>query len=143
MTRRMVIASLAAGGAIALAAAMAWPDSRMISRDIGCASVEAGRGREICQALSDSMQWTWMGHAIISPGWRVTWDSLLRVYCREHIGPPDIPTLKSMAFAADWRLQDGAQNLIRLVDGTNEAETSIFNPRNPDYLLKSGCRDFR
>jgi hypothetical protein len=33
----------------------------MISRDIGCANVNSGRGKDICNALSASIEWTWMG----------------------------------------------------------------------------------
>jgi hypothetical protein len=134
---------LAGAGVIALVLAMAWPDPKMISRDIGCASVAPGRGNEICHALSDSMEWTWMGHAIISPGWRVTWPALRRVYCRESISAADIPALETLKQGLDWRLQYSADGLIRLVtnrDGNgSEPETSIFNPANPYYLLKGGC----
>jgi hypothetical protein len=142
VTRRTAISTVAVLGAVALLLALGWPDKRMISRDIGCANVEPGRGQQICRALSDSMEWTWMGHAIISPGWRVTWTGLRRVYCHEKIELVDVPVLKTMAARSDWRLQDGAEDLIRLTGGgaTAEPENSIFNPKNPDYLLKDGCR---
>src|SRR5215471_15491388 len=105
MRPHITIPALAVAGVIALVLVMGWPDKRMISRDIGCANVTPGRANEICQALSDSMEWTWMGHAIISPGWRVTWNALRRVYCREGISASDLPTLEMLKQGSDWRLQ--------------------------------------
>ena len=88
-----------------------------------------------------------MGHAIISPGWRMTWIGLGRVYCREKIVAADLPELEVLKRGSDWRLQDGADSLIRLISskGNNgaEAETSIFNSQNPDYILKNGCEGLK
>ena len=143
MRIRFVILSLVGAGIIGLLLAMVWPDQKMASRDIGCAKVPGARGKEICQALSESMEWTWMGHAIVSPGWRVTWKGLRRVYCREKMSVADLPVMEAMKTAPDWRLQDGSDDLIRLIGSTGgsaqESENSIFNPANPDYLLKGGC----
>src|SRR5258708_30044427 len=143
MRRSIAMPALVVAGLIALVVAMAWPDKKMISRDIGCAGVAPARGKEICDALSDSMEWTWMGHAIISPGWRVTWSALRRVYCREKIGGTDLTALETMKRGSDWRLQDGADELIRLVGSSggaaNEPENTIFNPTNPHYVLRDGC----
>lgn len=120
-----------------------WPSGPMASRDIGCAQVQLQRGREICQAISGAMEWTWLGHAIIAPGWRPSWQGLRRVYCTENIGMADIPALEELTRRSDWRLQDVAGNLLRLVAATagksDEPETSVFNPQNPEYLLKGGC----
>jgi hypothetical protein len=89
------------------------------------------------------MEWTWMGHAIVSPGWRVTWNALRRVYCRAGIGAADVPVLEALKSGSDWRLRDGADGLTRIVrsrDGSAvEPENSIFHPANPQYLLKDGC----
>jgi len=141
---RMAIAALVVGGVILLLLVMIWPDKRMVSRDIGCANVSSERGKEICQALSDSMEWTWMGHAIISPGWRVTWKSLRRVYCQEKPSAADLAVLERLKQGSDWRLQDGADGLLRLVrsdsDPTYESENTIFNPTNAQYILKGGCK---
>jgi hypothetical protein len=94
-------------------------------------------------AASVTMEWTWMGHAIIWPGWRVTWNALRRVYCREKTGTADLTALETLKMGSDWRLQDGAADLIRLVRGSggsaNEPVNSIFNPANPHYVLKDGC----
>jgi len=143
MRRHITIPVIIVASVIAVVLVMSWPDKKMISRDIGCANVTPGRGNEICYALSDSMEWTWMGHAIISPGWRVTWNALRRVYCREKIDAADLKVLEAMKPGSDWRLHDGADELIRLVGSrlatTDEPENSIFNPKNPYYILKDGC----
>ncbi len=118
LRRRVVIPALLIASVIALVLAMSWPDQKMISRDIGCAKVAHGRGSEICRALSDSMEWTWMGHAIISPGWRVTGSAVRRVYCSEKISSADVTVLETLKSGSDWRLQGGADDLIRLV-GSN------------------------
>src|SRR3954463_8741820 len=36
------------------------------------------REKELCQALVRSMEWTWLGHAILSPGWRITFRGVAR-----------------------------------------------------------------
>ena len=89
------------------------------------------------------MEWTWFGHAIISPGWRVTWNGLRRVYCREKIGAADLKTLEHLRMSPDWRLQDGAADLIRLLSPAGEPENGIFNPNNSGYVLRGGCADNR
>jgi hypothetical protein len=128
-----------------LVIAMCWSDKQMISRDIGCTKAPTNRGREICNAISASMEWTWMGHAIVSPGWRTTRPGIAKVYCREHITATDLPVLASFKGGLDdWRLESGAEELTYLVnnaDGKGDApENSIFNPKNPSYVLKGGCR---
>jgi hypothetical protein len=139
MGPRVAIRSMVVAIAILIALLIVWPDQKMRSRDIGCAKVSPGRGKELCQSLSESMEWTWMGHAIISPGWRVTWNTLRRVYCRDKTSASDLPVLESLKMGSDWRLDDAADDLIRLVGGRAEPENSIFNPANPQYILIGGC----
>lgn len=83
------------------------------------------------------------GTAIVSPGWRVTWTGLGRVYCREEISADDLTVLETLKGRSDWRLEDGADDLIRLITNNShqatEPETSIFNPKNADYILMNGC----
>src|SRR5258708_3957202 len=143
MRRRIAFPVIVLAIVIAVVLVMSWPDKKMISRDIGCANVTPGRGNQICRALSDSMEWTWMGHATISPGWRVTWNALRRVYCYEKINAADLPALQTIKKGSDWRLQDGADGLVRLIDSSggpgNQPQNTLFNPTNPQYLLKDGC----
>ena len=145
MPWKTIFLSIAGVGLLALLAAMSWPSGYMVSRDIGCSRTGAGRGQEICRALSDSMEWTWMGHAIISPGWRPTWRGIAHVWCTARITDADLPTLDSLRHASDWRLETGADDLIRIArnkDGNgDEPENSIFNPKNSSYILKRGCQE--
>ena len=142
--QRRLFRWLVVGALLAGVIAFSWPSKEMVSRDIGCARVDDGRPRELCNAIASSMQWTWMGHAIVSPGWRVTWSGIRDVYCRQHVGAVDLPALRHLAqpLVGDWRLQDGAEDLVHIVQsvaGSSEPATSIFNPRNPSYILKRGC----
>ena len=34
-------------------------------------AISGARGGEISRALSAAREWTWLGHAIVSPGWRL------------------------------------------------------------------------
>ena len=145
MRLKRVLPAILAMGFVALVLALCWPSGYMVSRDIGCDKVSEARGRAICKSVSESMEWTWMGHAIVSPGWRPTWNGLRRVYCREKVTESDLATLDSLKRGSDWRLESAADDLIRLVTsiaGTgSEPENSIFNPKNTDYILKAGCRE--
>jgi len=113
-------------------------------RRLGCENQSGERAIEICRHLEATMRFGWLGHAIISPGYRVTFEGVREVYCALQVGPDDLPALQSLLGADDWRLQDGADFLIRLATGHDryglpEAEVSIFNPSHPDYVLKDGC----
>ena len=117
------------------------PEPGMGSRDLGC-DQQFGRAQKICRRLEREMQWTWMGHAVISPGWRVTFESVARTCCAERVGPEDIPALQILRQKTkDWRAESGADSLIRLVQNRDGGEniTSIFNPANPSFILKEGC----
>src|ERR1044072_3543682 len=92
-------------GIVAFAAALLWPGRAMASRDLGCARVEDPRGRRICETVSASLEWTWMGHAIISPGWRLTWPGLKHVWCRAEIQTRDRPGVVEIARGEDWPLE--------------------------------------
>ncbi len=90
------------------------------------------------------MEFDWLGHAIISPGFKVTFETTTRTYCELKITAADLGGLQELLEAEDWRLQNGADFLIRLATGRNrhgdaEDENSIFNPDNPHYVLKDGC----
>lgn len=115
----------------------------MVSRDIGCAKVPSPRGRAICGSVSDAMEWTWLGHAIVSPGWRLTWGGLRRVWCREGIGEADLGELEMLRKASDWRLANAADDLIRLIENRDgkgaEPKSSLFSPQNPRYILRGEC----
>ena len=90
------------------------------------------------------MQWTWMGHAIVSPGWRVTFQSVVRTYCGEKISGKDIKSLEALRQSStDWRTESGADFLLRLVrnmDGSAHEDLSgVFGPHNNAYIVRNGC----
>ena len=54
--------------------------------------------------MQREMQWTWIGHAIVSPGWRVTFQSVARTYCGEKVGSKEIKSLEALRQSSrDWR----------------------------------------
>ena len=117
-----------------------WPSPGMTTRKLSCARQADPRARQVCIALQEHMEWTWFGHAIVSPGWRVTFRTVREVYCGLSVSASDVPAIENLRKSAtDWRLQDGAQELIWLLDGASQPPTSIFNPSHPQYLLKDGC----
>lgn len=116
----------------------------MLSKDIGCGSIQDARGVDICKALPTNMSFTLLGHATLSPGWRIGFDAIAKVYCDQKITAADIPLLKSMnKNASDWRLESATASLVLIlqnVDGKgDEPMTSIYNPKNSNYILKQGC----
>ena len=139
-------------------------DKKMYSRDLGCNDYQ-GRAAEICRDFSREMDWTWLGHVLPAPGWRVTFDAVRRVYCKDRITLADMPALKDMASyhpfkPIDPRLEQGTVGLLTLLQTSPEGkasglpdsafdahsgivygseESSVFNPENPDYVLRKGC----
>lgn len=116
----------------------------MLSKDIGCGSIQEPRGVEVCKAFSSNMEFTLLGHATLSPGWRIGFEAIAKVYCDQKIVSADIPLLKSMnKNTGDWRLESATASLVLILqnlDGKgDEPITSIYNPKNSDYILKQGC----
>ena len=124
-------------------------DYSLYSHDIGCREIALGRSRQICEAVAASLTWQWMGHAIIAPGYKPTFQGVREVYCELKISRGDVTTLQRLKtydpvrkWQPDWRLETGAEMLLRIVlnlEGDVDPETSIFNPKNPNYILKDGC----
>ena len=125
-------------------------DYSLYGRDIGCAEIAPARQRQICEAIAASLTWQWMGHAIIAPGYKPSFEGSRKAYCELKIGKDDMEALQRLRqydpkrkWLPDWRLESAADTLLRIVanlDGKgDEPETSIFNPQNPEYILKKGC----
>ena len=47
-------------------------------READCGAYGIKRAAAICRALSDNMQFEWLGHAIIAPGYKVTFETVRR-----------------------------------------------------------------
>ena len=124
-------------------------DHSLRSRDIGCTELGLGRSRQICEAIAASLTWQWMGHAIVAPGYKPSFEGIGKVYCALKIGKSDVGVLQDLRkydpkrkSVPDWRLESGADMLLRIVgnrDGNgDEPENSVFSPKNPDYVLQKG-----
>ena len=77
----------------------------LYTRDLDCERQPSPRAREICRALEGALEWTWTGHAIISPSFRIGFKGIRRVYCTVPITPRDTGLLVEMEF--DSGLQTG------------------------------------
>ena len=94
----------------------------LYSRDLNCEEQASDRAREICHALEGALEWTWKGHAIISPSYRVTSESERRVFCELPITASDTHTLVNMALDSDFRytkaearISNGSRGLLKLL----------------------------
>jgi hypothetical protein len=134
-----------AGIGAALVVLVGWAGLWMADdREADCGAYGIKRAGAICRALSDNMQFEWQGHAIIAPGYKVTFETVRRVYCQQKVNADDLRFLEQLLDSSDWRTQNGADFLIRLITGHDrygapEDISSVFNPGNPAYLLKEGC----
>src|SRR4029077_17521477 len=94
-------------------------------RNLSCPPrVSAPRARQICEALEREMEWTWSGHAIIAPSFRVTFATVKKVYCVLSVAAHDTPSLVRMVVLterktdgtmADMQLQNGGRILLYCV----------------------------
>ena len=75
----------------------------LYTRNLGCQEQTSGRAKVICHALAEALEWRWTGHAIISPGFRISFDGLRHVYCSLPITYRDTELLVDMAFHAESR----------------------------------------
>ena len=126
------------------------------SKDIGCDEWTDKRSSEICQSISDNLEWGWTGHAMIAPSWRVNWSSVKNVYCDVKISKADLPVLVKMCGSeikpymsclgsGDPRLLSAVEYLIGTIRGqtekTDEFKNTVYDPKNDQYLLKGGCKE--
>ena len=126
-------------------------DNSMYIRDIGCSELIQARSQQICEAISASLTWQWMGHATIAPGYKPSIEGIRNVYCDLGITKTDLAALSVLKqynpqrkWVPDWRLEAGAYMLLRIVENSEsdggEPVNSIFNPANPAYILRKPCR---
>ena len=142
----------------------AWAGSDIDSRNLHCDDFELARTRTIRLALERELKWTWFGHAIIAPGFRPTFEGVAHVFCTLPVNAADAPAIIPMTGWSregkklpDWRLESGSQWLLFLlgkraleylpstemrkeIERTISDPTSIWNPSNPEYPLRNGCR---
>ena len=85
--------------ALAIMSLLSFPLSAggLYSHNLECEKQTSKRSTEICAALQDALEWSWTGHAIISPGFRMDVNRVLKVYCVMPITNADTPILVEMA----------------------------------------------
>ena len=83
----------------------------LYTRDLDCEKQTSGRAREICQALENSLEWTWTGHAIISPSFRITIDGIRQVYCSLPITYYDTELLVGLALDFNSKTIQGMEQV--------------------------------
>lgn len=120
-----------------------WPDTEMVFKDLGCSAFE-GRAHVICAETEAALEWTWFGHALLSPRWRVTWPAVRTAWCAADITPKDRQVIEYILNnAKDMRLQGAASSYLSLIDNLDgkgeEPENSLYHPKNPQYLLREKC----
>lgn len=114
------------------------------SRHLQCENQADKRARQICESIERHVEYTCCGHAIFSPGFRSTLDTVVAVWCEQRIKGTDIEALDALSKSSDMRLQRTAESLLRLLTGHDqygkpEADVSILNPSHPSYILRDGC----
>jgi len=101
---------------------------------IGCARHQNPRTAQICRAIAEEMEFKWMGHAVPAPGYKVTAQTLVRVYCRLGLTKSDAPALKVLTGVGP-----ASDDLLILVGEKWVDRGNIFSPESPSYVLKGGC----
>src|SRR6476661_5594946 len=96
-----------------LAVANAYALDSLYSRNLSCSRFSAARERQICEALEREMEWTWTGHAIIAPSFRVTFVTVKKVYCVLLISAQDTPSPVRMVVQTE-RKTDGTMADMQL-----------------------------
>jgi hypothetical protein len=69
----------------------------LYTRNLACDKFSSTRAIEICTALEDALKWSWTGHAIISPSFRMNIERERQVYCELPILKTDTSILVEMA----------------------------------------------
>lgn len=104
------------------------------AEELGCARQANPRTVQICRAIADEMEFELMGHVVPAPGYKVTSQTLVRVYCRLGLSKNDEAALKRLTGVGP-----AADHLLELVGAVSVDRGTIFHPQNPSYLLKDGC----
>jgi hypothetical protein len=91
-------------------------------RNLNCDQQSTEQAARICRVMEQEIEWTWLGHAIISPGYRMTLASELKVYCKLPIRVDDTATLIAMSLHPEYRanaaqvqVRNGARGLLKML----------------------------
>ena len=92
----------------------------------------------VCRSNLD-MKGAWLGHAIVSPGWRVTFRTVREVYCGLVFGASDVPAIDNLRKSEPIGGCKTAHKSYLVAHGASQPPASILNPSDPQDLLKHGC----
>jgi hypothetical protein len=77
-------------------------------RNLSCKDWTATRSNEICRMLEWEMEWTWTGHAVFSPSFRVTFENVRKTYCAISVSSQDTAALVDMVLGRRQRSRSPA-----------------------------------
>lgn len=122
MRRLLAVALLPPLVGLALLAPPSAAADTLLHRDLQCDQYSKPRAAVICRITEQEMEWTWLGHAIIAPGYRITLEGQLRTYCKAEITPEDTAILVELALDPRYQqnpaqvlVQDSARDLLKLL----------------------------
>lgn len=101
-------------------------------------SLEKARMSEICSTLEKHLEYESFGHAIVSFGYRATFNTARKAWCELTPTQSDANVLKNM----EMNGIDGAWMLWNLLDSQTSLDPTqygILNMRGSDSILKGGC----
>jgi hypothetical protein len=108
-------------------------------RSLACDNWTNTRERDICNALEREMEWTWTGHAILAPSFRVTFSTAKQVYCALPITPRDTRPLVDMVLGVE-RKPAGTMSILQIANGSRfllyllgESALKMFPARDKDW----------
>lgn len=100
--------------------------------------LEKSRMSEICRTLEKHLEYEFFGHAIVSFGYRATFNTARKAWCELTPTRSDANLLKNM----EMNGIDGAWMLWNLLDSQTSSDPTqygILNMRGTDSILKNGC----
>jgi hypothetical protein len=114
------------------------------SRNLGCGTFSEQRTREICSSLERYSEYEWFGHAMVSAGYRVTFETARKTWCELDIRSEDRDLLEKISrnYHFDARIQNGFDYLLRILNGKERPDPKnqdIFYPGTSGYILEKGC----
>lgn len=94
----------------------------LYTRNLHCEQQPSKRSKEICHALEHALEWTWTGHNIISPSFRLSFKGIRHAYCTLPITTKDIESLVEMALNSEGKsgmrpaqINNGATSLLLML----------------------------
>jgi hypothetical protein len=137
-------------GAIAAVGAFLFSTDGLLRRDLACEDMSAGRAQKLCRALAKNMDWTWTGHSILSPSFRVTISGTRRTLCQQPVTPDDTLALIEIFLSTQSRfgmaaaqLNNGSRFLLNMLGDGALAQFPMLGDGRDDreQLAKGHLRD--